>query len=203
MINKKKIVVIDDHPVVVQAVVDSIRSISIDFDVMSFVKAEDAFNYIKEKNLAIDLIILDVQLDVGDGFSFYRRIKLQGYSGKLIFFTTLEGESYIEAARRLGADGYCTKSMSLEALKQAVIKAIYKKSKSFSIAESRKKEINLSQREMLVLSYLLKGYSNKQVAEKLHLSPKTISTYKHRLLQKYGVTSLIDLVNIKPELSRY
>lgn len=50
MINKKKIVVIDDHPVVVQAVVDSIRSISIDFDVMSFVKAEDAFNYIKEKS---------------------------------------------------------------------------------------------------------------------------------------------------------
>ncbi|MFA0016435.1 response regulator [Vibrio lentus] len=194
---KKNIIVIDDHPVVAQAVVDNIESISIDFTVSSFTKSEDAYNYIRNSDVFIDLIILDVQLDQGDGFSFYRRIRSKGFSGKLIFFTTLEGESYIEAARRLGADGYYTKSMSLKLLKQAVIKAIYNKCKSFNFEEKSNIKVKLSQRETLVLSYLLDGLTNKKIAEKLHLSPKTISTYKHRLLQKHGASSLIDLVNIK------
>nr|AKN36363.1 Regulatory protein, LuxR:Response regulator receiver [Vibrio tasmaniensis] len=151
----------------------------------------------------VDLVILDVQLDEGDGFSFYRRIKSSGFSGKLIFFTTLENESYIETARRLGADRYCTKSMLLESLQNTVIKVLYQKhSHSIEKLGTQKiHEIKLSQREMLVLSFLMEGYSNKYVAEKLFLSPKTISTYKHRLLKKHGVSNIIDLIRLKDNFS--
>ncbi|TLG91682.1 response regulator transcription factor, partial [Pseudomonas edaphica] len=48
-------------------------------------------------------------------------------------------------------------------------------------------------REVTVLQYLAQGYTNKQIGEKLFLSNKTVSTYKTRLLQKLGATSLVDL----------
>lgn len=197
--NKEKIVVVDDHPVVAKAVVDCIKTISIDFEVISFIKAEQALVYIRSS--MVDLVILDVQLDEGDGFSFYRRIKSSGFSGKLIFFTTLENESYVETARRLGADGYCTKSMPLESLQNTVIKVLYQKHSIEKLGAQKIHEIKLSQREMLVLSFLMEGYSNKDVAEKLFLSPKTISTYKHRLLKKHGVSNIIDLIRLKDNFS--
>ncbi|MFP3374159.1 response regulator transcription factor, partial [Pseudomonas sp. SIMBA_068] len=52
---------------------------------------------------------------------------------------------------------------------------------------------SLTDREVTVLQYLAQGYSNKQIGEMLFLSNKTVSTYKTRLLQKLGATSLVDL----------
>ncbi|MCG9659575.1 response regulator transcription factor [Vibrio mediterranei] len=197
--NKKQIVVVDDHPIVAKAVVDCIKTISLDFEVISFTKAQQALVYIVSST--VDLVILGIELDKGDGFSFYRRIQSSGFSGKLIFFTALENESYIETARRLGVDGYCTKSMPLKSLQDMVIKVLYQKHSIEKPSVQKKYKVKLSQREILVLSFLMEGYSNKYIAEKLFLSQKTISTYKHRLLKKYGVSNIIDLIRLKDNFS--
>ncbi len=55
---------------------------------------------------------------------------------------------------------------------------------------------SLSAREMMVLIYLARGWSNMQIANELMLSNKTISTYKTRLLNKLQATTLIDLIEL-------
>nr|WP_274388763.1 LuxR C-terminal-related transcriptional regulator [Rahnella bonaserana] len=58
----------------------------------------------------------------------------------------------------------------------------------------------LSHREMLVMKYLINGLSNKEIAETLSLSEKTISTYKTRLYTKLNVSNLLELADVA---SRY
>ncbi|MEL0610321.1 response regulator transcription factor [Vibrio echinoideorum] len=188
----RRIVVIDDHPIVAKAVSDMVNAISIRFNSEYFVKSELAREHIK--NQPVDLIILDIQLDVGDGFSFYRKIKSEGYNGKLIFFTALESQSNLSTAKRVGADGFCTKSMDFQSLKNTIVQVLtHNTSVNVPLLES----VKLTQKEELVLSYLCEGMTNKQIAEKLYLSPKTISTYKYRILKKYDVSNIIDLMKIK------
>ncbi|NGZ15638.1 response regulator transcription factor [Vibrio aestuarianus] len=188
----RRIVVIDDHPIVAKAVSDMVNAISIGFNSEYFVNSELAREHIISQ--PVDLIILDIQLDVGDGFSFYRKIKSEGYNGKLIFFTALESQSNLSIAKRVGADGFCTKSMDFQSLKNTIVQVLtHNTSVNVPLLES----VKITQKEELVLSYLCEGMTNKQIAEKLYLSPKTISTYKFRILKKYGVSNIIDLMKIK------
>ncbi|EJL6268231.1 response regulator transcription factor, partial [Vibrio cholerae] len=53
---------------------------------------------------------------------------------------------------------------------------------------------SLSAREILVLKYLVQGYRNKEIANLLILSEKTVSTYKKRLMDKLGCTSMSNLI---------
>ncbi len=195
MIVKKNIVILDDHPIVVKALGDMVENISIDFNVKSFSDTRKAYEYIESNN--IDLIVLDIQLDEWDGFSFYRRIKSSGYKGKLIFFTSLDNPSYARTALEIGADGYCTKSMSLDNLKVTIIRVLSNDRSAIESSLEHQKMVKLSQRETLVLSYLIEGQTNKQIADRLYLSQKTISTYKSRLLKKHGVGSILELIKMR------
>ncbi|CAD7501128.1 hypothetical protein KBAHV46_00590 [Aeromonas hydrophila] len=54
----------------------------------------------------------------------------------------------------------------------------------------------LSDREMSVLLLICQGHTNKQIAENMLLSEKTVSTYKTRLMQKLNVTNMVDLISL-------
>lgn len=66
------------------------------------------------------MIILDINLSDSDGYDFYRRIKLQGYKGKVLFYSAEESPLFSKMAFNSGADGYVCKSEQQNVLKDAV-----------------------------------------------------------------------------------
>lgn len=71
-----------------------------------------------------------------------------------------------------------------------------------SLSYARRGLKNLTEREGQVLRFVASGYSSKQVAAKLGLSPRTVEIYRNRILNKLGASSTVDLVRILASLSQ-
>lgn len=153
-------------------------------------------------NVDADMIFLDIEMPVKNGMAALRDIKKIKPNIKVLMVTMYPEELYGLAARKLGADGYITKSTEPRMILKAVRK-IMAGQEYFDrdiLARVRAKApgrpvVKLSKRESEVLSLLAAGKSNKEVAEELNISDKTVSTYKLRLLKKLKAKSLVDLVN--------
>jgi two-component system response regulator FimZ (fimbrial Z protein) len=105
---------------------------------------------------------------------------------------------FSNTAKQIGANGYITKAENTSMLKEAIVSV----SRGFSVFKNdegttARRHTKLSKRETIVFNYLLKGYTNKQISEILTLSSKTISTYKSRILDKYKVDSIVELIRLQ------
>lgn len=189
----KTCLIFDDHPLVCRAIKELVSKVTSINKVLVSESVKNTLSYIKSEN--IDLIILDINLKDCDGFDFFRRIKAHGYTGKVLFFSAEKSSVYSDKAFKMGAEGYVCKSESDVILKDAVEGILngytfFKLKKPIDI---NKEEATLSNREMTVLNFLLQGKSNKEIAEILSISSKTVSTYKRRIMDKNNVNNLVDL----------
>ncbi|EKO5175773.1 response regulator transcription factor [Vibrio vulnificus] len=196
MINKVNCLIFDDHPMVCFAIKTLIERFCHVESVSTAGSMKSAMALIKQEQ--INLILLDVNLSDCDGFDFLRRIKSHGYQGKVIFFSAETSQLFSEIAFRLGADGYVCKSEDQSILKDAIDAVIngytFFKFKPNSAVNQAQPE--LSDREAAVMNYLLKGKTNREIANILSISDKTISTYKLRLLNKFNVENIVDLAKL-------
>ncbi|MGD8232708.1 response regulator [Vibrio sp. TRT 1302] len=192
---KHTVLIYDDHPIVCESlkiILSRIKSVD---NIICTSNYKQAISIISSHEF--DLLILDVNLDSADGFQFFRRAKSHGYSGKTVFFSC-NGQDYCsKVAYELGANGYIDKSESQD----VIINALETVLSGYNFFKSNQRDISsktpkLSNREVMVLNYLLQGKSNNDVSHILGLSPKTVSTYKRRILDKYGVSSVIELIEV-------
>ena len=194
--NKLNCLIFDDHPLVCVAIKSLVESLGIANEVMTATSSKDALKSLKEGN--IGLIILDVNLADCDGYDFYKRIKSHGFNGKVIFFSAETSHMYSQMAFRSGADGYVCKSENHEILKDA-IEAVAKGYSFFKFKQTVEESRNvpsLSSRESAVMKLLLQGKSNRDIADVLSISDKTVSTYKRRGLDKLNVNNIIELAKV-------
>jgi two-component system response regulator FimZ (fimbrial Z protein) len=190
--------VIDSQPIMREALTQLLHDTISNGQVLQAPSATFALQLIR--NHDINLVILDVDLEGTDGFEFVRRARAHGYKGRILFVSSNKHPMYSETARTLGANGYVSKLENTLVLKEAVISVlkghtIFKKSDNL-----KKRNTTLSKRETVVFNYLIKGYSNKKISEILSLSSKTISTYKTRILDKYKVDSIVELMRIQQHI---
>lgn len=192
-IEKSNVLIYDDHPIVCESLKIILSKIKHIDNIMCVSDYKRAIEMISEHD--IDLLILDVNLDTADGFQFFRRAKSHGYGGKTVFFSCNSQDYCSKLAYELGANGYIDKSESqnviINALETVLSGYNFFKSTHLDISTKTPK---LSKREVMVLNYLLQGKSNNDVSDILGLSPKTVSTYKRRILDKYGVSNVIELI---------
>ncbi|UMM06318.1 response regulator transcription factor [Vibrio campbellii] len=196
MMNKLNCLIFDDHPLVCVAIKSLVESLGIANEVMTATSSKDALKSLKEGN--IGLLILDVNLADCDGYDFYKRIKSHGFNGKVIFFSAETSLMYSQMAFRSGADGYVCKSENHEILKDA-IEAVAKGYSFFKFKQTVEESRNvpsLSSRESAVMKLLLQGKSNRDIADVLSISDKTVSTYKRRVLDKLNVNNIIELAKV-------
>ncbi|MFZ3421554.1 response regulator [Vibrio harveyi] len=196
MMNKLNYLIFDDHPLVCIAIKSLVESLGTANDVLTVTNSKDALKILKEQQ--IGLLILDVNLADCDGYDFYKRIKSHGFAGKVIFFSAETSHMYSQMAFRSGADGYVCKSENHEILKDA-IEAISKGYSFFKFKQSVEEHRNvpaLSSRESAVMKLLLQGKTNRDIADVLSISDKTVSTYKRRVLDKYNVKNIVELSKV-------
>lgn len=185
--------VVDDHPLVCSAIKNLltnkpyIRNLDVTSDVHYAIE--------QLKKAKFNMLLLDLDLGRYDGFELLRRIKAHGYQGKIVIISASENPLYIKTAFQSGAHGYFSKSDDISILADTIerVSAGYSMFKTDS--HMNVDEVKLSDRELVVMNFLIKGLSNSEISQLLSLSPKTISTYKRRILSKYNVSSIIELIN--------
>lgn len=198
-----RIIITDDHPVVRKG----IRQILEDEETIGLIdEAGNGKELIEKASINnYDVILLDITLPDCNGLDLIRQVK-KIKPGVLILMLTIHSEEvYAETAIRAGASGYLPKSSPPGELVKAV-KKVYSGERyiSSSLAEKYDKNILnaiertdktvLSVREMEVLTLFGAGQTTGQIAEKLSLSPKTISTYRDRLLSKLKLKTTAELI---------
>lgn len=197
------VLIVDDHPVIRLAV-----RVLLENNGMHVVgetdNGIDALALTREH--APDVVILDIGIPKLDGLSVISRIKALETPSKVLVLTSQTADAVCQRCIKMGARGFVNKEEDLGNLVSA-LKAVLAgytffptlTHESVISAENRSEFERIQQltdREMVVLQHLAQGYSNKAIGEKLFLSNKTVSTYKTRLLEKLGATSLVELAEL-------
>jgi DNA-binding NarL/FixJ family response regulator len=152
-----------------------------------------------------EVLLLDLSMPGKSGVELIKQIKVEAPKLPILVLTMHEEEQYAVRTIRAGASGYLTKesaaTLLVDAIRRVAAGRLYI---SPSVAEQLALNImpsnddlphkRLSDREFEVFQLLASGASVSEIAEKLHLSVKTVSTHKTRILQKMDANSLADIV---------
>ncbi|HUE10314.1 MAG TPA: response regulator transcription factor [Steroidobacteraceae bacterium] len=199
-----RILVVDDHGIVR----DGIRALlgrESGLDVVALAGTGEQAVLIAE-DLRPDMIIMDLVLPGLNGIDATKRILSSLPQTKIIVLSACSTSEHVYRALHAGARGYVLK----DALGSEIVRAVHtvlsgKQYLSESIAEllpnglpseagGRSPLERLSRREREVLHRTVEGYSSTQIALQLSLSPKTVDTYRSRLMQKLGVSNRSALI---------
>lgn len=146
----------------------------------------------------IDTVILDTEISNGSGLDYAKRLRSLGFEGAILFLSSSSSKMCSQIARANRANGLVYKTQDIDTIRTAILSVSQGKDAfDSSLITPIKKTCNLSNREALVFTYLVKGYSNKKISELLSLSNKTVSTYKSRILSKYNANSIIEIISLQ------
>jgi DNA-binding NarL/FixJ family response regulator len=149
-----------------------------------------------------DLAILDISMPGLDGFEIYEKMKSNGIETKVIFLTVHNDTLTAKKAIQANTSGYVLKDNAFEDLLYA-IRAVASGGKFISpsisdkilnFSEKESKNHILTGRESEILRLIASGLTNKQIANKLFISIKTVETHRTNIMQKLDVHTTADLV---------
>jgi two-component system NarL family response regulator len=185
-----RLLVVDDHPVVRQGLVALLSTV----DGMKIVaQASDGQEAIDQYSLhQPDVTLMDLRLKEMGGVEAIRRIRAQWPAARIIVLTTFDGDEDIYRAMQAGAKAYLLKGMSVEELIDTIHAAHQGRSRiPAEIAEKLAERMSgpqLTNRELAVLEWIVRGRSNKEIARELIISEATVKTHINSLLTKLNVT---------------
>jgi DNA-binding NarL/FixJ family response regulator len=211
-----KILVVDDHPVVRHGMAQLIAAES-DLEVCGEASdAGDALDLIK--STSPDLMMVDISLQGVNGIELIKQVKAIDSSIRMLVASMHDESLFAERALRAGAMGYISKEADgqeiVTAIRQILKGKIYLSPRmadhmlhrvvdgNGELAESSIE--TLSDRELQVFELIGKGLSTREVAKRLHLSPKTVETYREHIKAKLNLKNSNELVRhaVKWELDR-
>jgi len=198
-----RIVIADDHTIMregLKRIFDGIDDISV---VGEAIDSSSTLKKVKEGGF--DVLLLDLSMPGRNGIELIRLIKQESPKLSILILTMFEEEQYAVRAIRAGALGYLTKESAETQLVNAIRRiASGRPYISAEVAEQLALNINsleskpahtlLSNREFEVFMLLASGKTITEIASKLHLSVKTISTHKVRILNKMQMNTLSEIV---------
>ena len=199
-----RVLIADDHAVVRRGVREILEEAALGLSVDEAGSAAETFKATRDN--AYDIILLDIYFPDGSGLDVLRQIRLHSPQTRVLLLSMYPEEQYAQRALRLGASGYLTKDSAPNELVIAIQKvAVGGKYITQALAERLADEIGeeverspheaLSDREFQVLTRLGTGKSIHEIAAELSLSPKTVSTYRSRLLEKLKLKTEADIIH--------
>ncbi|MFW5998726.1 MAG: response regulator [Halanaerobiaceae bacterium] len=191
--SKIKVLVADDHKLVREGICKLLELFK-EIEVID--EAGDGLETVsKVRDHFPDLVLLDLNMPRMNGISAVKKIKEISPEIKVLILTIHDEEEYIFEVTRAGAEGYIQKDIKPQDLHQS-IKKVINGGKVFpaSVEEDIEKNTSegetieeLSNREQQVLELLAQGMSNKELAEELYISEKTVKNHVSNILRKLSV----------------
>ncbi|KJR43289.1 two component transcriptional regulator, LuxR family [Candidatus Magnetoovum chiemensis] len=206
MPEKKKIMLVEDHPIFRLGLAELINQ---EDDLIACGSATDVNGAVKElEALEPDLIIADISLKNSDGIDFVRYVKKYNRDIPVLVLSMHDEYLYAQRALHAGAKGYIMKQEAMESVVTAIqhvlsgriylndnIKEHILANISDNFNTQDKSPIDrLTDRELQVFKMVGKGFTSKEIAVRLFLSIKTIGTYKERIKEKLGLKNSSELV---------
>ena len=203
MNQKVRIVIAEDHTILREGL-RSLLSSEPNFEIVG--EAEDGREAIKcVEKFRPDLILTDLSMPRMNGMEAIKEIKRQSPKTKVLVLTVHKAEEYILATFRAGANGYLLKDSTHAELVMAVKKVL--SGKQYISPETSEKVIEgylegkktlksqtswetLTQREREILKLIAEGYKNKEIAEDLCISVKTVEKHRANLMEKLDLHSI-------------
>lgn len=192
-----QVLIVDDHPAVREALTIRISKLP-DLKVCGeAADLADALQQVAEKKP--DIAIIDISLKTGDGLDLIKRIKARAAEVRMLVWSMHSENLYAERALRAGALGYITKEQAtdriVEAIRQVLAGKVYlspgmtEKLLHRAVGEGADKlgrslVDSLSDRELEVFRLIGGGRKTAEIAAHLHLSIKTVETYRDRIREK-------------------
>lgn len=196
--NKIKIIIVDDHDLIREGLN---RILSFEEDLLILGEArngKEALELIKSENP--NMVLLDINMPIMNGIETLKKIKEHSKEIKVVMLTVENDRRTINEAIDIGADAYVLKESAGSEITNA-IRLVYSGEKYIDkalvkiifsdIKNSYNKEKSildsLTDRELSILFEISSGLRNKEIAEKLFLSEKTIKNYVTNVFRKVGV----------------
>ncbi len=201
-----RIVIADDHELV-RTGFRMILARESDLDIVGeAASGEEAVALVRR--LQPDVVLMDVQLPGISGLEATERIGRGGSGARVIVVTVLDEQPFPRRLIEAGASGYLSKACPAQELIDAV-RTVARGGRYIGIAIAQAMALasmpgcavaspfeNLSARELEVALKLAAGESMQHIAGRLHLSPKTVATYKYRVFEKLGVENEVALAHL-------
>jgi DNA-binding NarL/FixJ family response regulator len=197
------VMIADDHEILRKGLV-SIVSETDDICVMAEASnGEEVLQKLKQGHY--DVLILDISMPKGNGFEVINTIRKNNRKLPILILSMHSEDQYALRMIKSGANGYMTKESAPNELIEA-IRTLAKGGRyisedlvdkmAFALDVHTHEEAHniLSNREYQVLLLIAEGNTINEISEKLNLSPKTISTYKRRILEKMDMNNTTELI---------
>ena len=192
------VLVVDDHALVRTGVANII---SHEADLVVVAEAANGVEAIAAfERYRPDVTLLDLRMPVMEGVEAVRQIRLRDPLAKVIVLTTYDTDEDITRALKAGAKAYILKDISAGALIACIHDVLAGKTYLAPQAAAKLAEgvtrVQLTPRELSTLRLIADGRSNKEIANELEISERTVKTHLGHLFAKLGVTSRTEAVKI-------
>jgi len=204
--NKTQVLIVDDHPIIRDGLATIVNH---ERDMNVCGQADDAYQALKAvTELKPDIVVTDISLKNSDGIDLTKSIKIRYPRLPVIIFSVHDESLYAERALLAGAKAYLMK----DAISENIIKAIRTVlSGEIFVSETISKKFlhkiagdkagtaktpveNLSDREFEIFRLIGEGLKASKIAKRLHLSIKTIETYRSRIKEKLNLADAAELL---------
>lgn len=196
----------DDHDLVrtgMRRLLDDVEGISV---VAEATTGEEAVSFSREHRPQV--VLMDVNMPGMGGLEATKKILQHNDAIKVIIVTMNEDEIMAQHLLKAGAAGYLTKGCRIGEIAHAIKEVIANRhyitpqiAQQLALAGTRGSSgqspfHDISERELQVMMMILDGKKTNEISDSLCLSPKTISTYRHRLFSKLDITSDVELTRL-------
>ncbi|TNF29571.1 MAG: response regulator transcription factor [Bacteroidetes bacterium] len=198
-----RILLVDDHRIVL----DGIKALLDDLDGFDCVATAD--NGQKALDLlrifAVDVVLMDIDMPVMNGMEATRAIKKDFPHVKVISLTQHSERGMVRQLLECGSDGYLLKNIDQQELADAIRKVMAGERVFSAEVEAGLEgkavekganglEVELTEREIEILTLIAEGLSSKQIGEKLFISPRTVDTHRTNLMNKLDIHNIAGLI---------
>lgn len=202
-----RVLIADDHAVL-RSGLKALMSLEPDMDVVG--EAANGREAVEmARSLKPDIIVMDISMPEMDGLAAARAVLDGEFDGHIVMLTMHSGEEYFSQTLQAGASGYVLKSSAdkdlMDAIRAAhrgevflypaaVQKVLGEYLRDASGEKRTRKYSALTNREREVLRLTAEGFTNHEIAEILVISPKTVDTYRQRIMEKLDLHHRSELV---------
>lgn len=198
-----RVVIVDDHAVLrsgLRLLIESEPDLQVVGEASDGVTARRAIEVLQP-----DVVLMDITLPDVDGTTIIREMRQrEDCRSQFLVLTMHTEEEWLRPALDAGAAGYVVKSVAddelLNAIRMVHSGHSFLRAEAISVLMDDSEAVEgvhdkLSEREMEVLGLVAHGYTNAEIGERLHLSPKTVDTYRRRVMTKLNLDTRADLVD--------
>lgn len=203
-----RVLLADDHPLIrsgLRSLLDAQRDIAVTGEASSYTELWEVI----ERD-APDVVLLDLRMPGGVGLDAVKRLRRLHPSVKVLVLSSFPEEAFMLRMIAAGAAGYLQKDGPAERIANAIRTVAagdmyVSETGARTLARAarpgaaRLDSTSLSDREFEVMRLLGAGVSNNEIADRLSISIKTVSTYRTRLMEKMGFTTTADIIRYAVE----